>query len=241
MASGSRQEVEPRAAVPHVAWGRLKMLAVSSAQRSPAAQDVPTVEEELAARKKPGRECSRRWRFGDRTREYRPIYTPAEVEGVASWTRLSRILGERRLAPCAPMSRDPRYQGSPFKSGACADCSGNPPAICINVMTSTPAHPPPINAANTHQNETIGSPLLALMADRDTRLRPARFVVRRVAYIAVCIFLSTHEQPVRNPFLSVSITRAGVHAGDRKKCRRIRRSELRNGAPPLGRGTNPAR
>jgi hypothetical protein len=25
-------------------------------------------------------------------------------------------------------------------------------------MTSTPAHPPPINATTTHQNETIGTP-----------------------------------------------------------------------------------
>src|ERR1700704_3227160 len=72
--------------------------------------------------------------------------------------QVSRTLGERRPAPCAATSDDPRYQGNPFKSGACADCSGNPPAICINVMTSTPEHPPPINAANTHQNETIGSP-----------------------------------------------------------------------------------
>jgi hypothetical protein len=106
-------------------------------------------------------------------------------------------------------------------------------------MTSTPAHPPPTNAANTHQNETIGSApflpswfsekiaprlrypipsysgsestfsLLAISrivaelqsssgvdfpgmqgepADRETRLHPDRFVVRRVAYIAVSIF-----------------------------------------------------
>src|ERR1700674_4773234 len=38
-------------------------------------------------------------------------------------------------------------------------CSGRPPAKHINAMTRTPAHPPPINATNTHQKETIGSPL----------------------------------------------------------------------------------
>ena len=56
-----------------------------------------------------------------------------------------------------PMSHSPRYKGNPFKSGACGNCSGNPPAMCINAMTSKPAHPPPINAANTHQKETIVS------------------------------------------------------------------------------------
>ena len=55
-------------------------------------------------------------------------------------------------------SRSSRYQGSPFKSGTCPDGSGNPPAICINDMTNRPAHPPPINAAKTHQEETIVSP-----------------------------------------------------------------------------------
>lgn len=55
-------------------------------------------------------------------------------------------------------SRSPRYQRSPFKSGACADCSGNPPAICINDMTNMPAHAPPIKLAKTHQNEIMGSP-----------------------------------------------------------------------------------
>jgi len=35
-------------------------------------------------------------------------------------------------------------------------CSGRPPAKHINAMTRTPAHPPPINAANSHQKETIG-------------------------------------------------------------------------------------
>ena len=33
-------------------------------------------------------------------------------------------------------------------------------------MTSMPAHPPPKNAVKTHQNETIGSLLLALMVAR---------------------------------------------------------------------------
>ena len=33
-------------------------------------------------------------------------------------------------------------------------------------MTSMPAHPPPKNAIKTHQNETIGSLLLALMVAR---------------------------------------------------------------------------
>src|SRR6266851_9304067 len=37
-------------------------------------------------------------------------------------------------------------------------CFGRPPAKHINAMTRTPAHPPPINAVNTHQIETIGSP-----------------------------------------------------------------------------------
>jgi hypothetical protein len=53
------------------------------------------------------------------------------------------------------------HQGSPFKSGACADCSGNPPDMCVNAVTNNPAHPPPINAASTHQKETIGLPLRA--------------------------------------------------------------------------------
>jgi hypothetical protein len=139
---------------------------------------------------KPRRECSRRWRFGNRLREYRPVYTPAEVERVASWTRVNRILGKRRPGPCAPTSRHRHYQGSPFKSGACADCSGNPPAICINVMTSTPAHPLPINAANTHQNETIGSSLLALMVlrkDRAPVALPDSIALRkRIDILAVC-------------------------------------------------------
>src|SRR5205807_6335072 len=112
--------------------------------------------------KKPRRECSRRGRFGNRPREYRPMRLPRWNE-LLRGTRVSRIFGERRPAPCAPTSRDPCYQGSPFRSGACTDCSGNPPAISIIDMTSTPANPPPITAAKTHQNETIGSPLLALI------------------------------------------------------------------------------
>ena len=66
-------------------------------------------------------------------------------------------------------SRSPRYQGIPFKSGASADCSGNPPAIRISDMTSMPAHPPPKNAVKTHQNETIGSLLLALRSPGKSR------------------------------------------------------------------------
>src|ERR1700738_4583865 len=61
------------------------------------------------------------------------------------------------LAP-APMSRSPRYQGTPFKSGACANCFGRPPATCISAMTSTPANPPARNAAITHQIESIWLP-----------------------------------------------------------------------------------
>jgi hypothetical protein len=56
-------------------------------------------------------------------------------------------------------SRSSQAQGIPFKSGARSDCLGNPPAICINAITSTPANPPPMNAAITHQNETIKPPL----------------------------------------------------------------------------------
>src|ERR1700674_604995 len=53
------------------------------------------------------------------------------------------------------------HQGSPFKSGTCADCSGNPPDMCVNAVTNNPAHPPRINAASAHQKETIGLPLRA--------------------------------------------------------------------------------
>ena len=94
---------------------------------------------------------------------------------------MPRHVGELQAASClTPTSLSPRYQGISLKSGACADCSGNPPAICINDMTSTPAHPPPKNAAKTHQNETIGSLLLALMVARKIapRLR-CRSVARR--------------------------------------------------------------
>jgi hypothetical protein len=55
-------------------------------------------------------------------------------------------------------SRSPRYQGDPFKSGAYADCSGSPPAICISAITRTPAHPPTRNAAIAHHIESIWLP-----------------------------------------------------------------------------------
>jgi hypothetical protein len=41
------------------------------------------------------------------------------------------------------------------------DGSGNPPDIRISAATNTPAHPPPKNAANNHQAETIGLLLLS--------------------------------------------------------------------------------
>jgi hypothetical protein len=88
---------------------------------------------------------------------------------------IKRVLepGEESESPTSPIgeietnsnatttSRDLPYQGSPFKSGTCADCSGNSPDMCVNAVTNSPAHPPPTNAANTHQKETIGLPLRA--------------------------------------------------------------------------------
>jgi hypothetical protein len=87
-------------------------------------------------------------------------------------------------------SYHPLYQGMPFKFGACAACSGRLPVKCINAMTSTPAHPPPINAANTHQNETIGSPPSYWPSWLPGKLRPGcadRFAPRRGAIEAVVV------------------------------------------------------
>src|SRR6266404_3574661 len=46
--------------------------------------------------------------------------------------------------------RSSHAQGIPFKSGACSNCLGNPPAMYINAITSTPPNPPAMNAATTH-------------------------------------------------------------------------------------------
>jgi hypothetical protein len=62
--------------------------------------------------------------------------------------------------------RSSHAQGIPFKSGALSNCFGKPPAMHINAMTSTPANPPPMNAAITHQNEIIRPPL-SLTTDKN--------------------------------------------------------------------------
>jgi uncharacterized lipoprotein NlpE involved in copper resistance len=81
-----------------------------------------------------------------------------EGESPASPNQSAKL---KRKSNATSKSRDEPYQGVPLKSGACADCSGNPPDIWINAVTNNPAHPPPINAASTHHKETIGSPLRA--------------------------------------------------------------------------------
>ena len=45
-----------------------------------------------------------------------------------------------------------------MRSGTYWFCSGNSPDIRINATSSTPAHPPPRNAANSHQTETMRYP-----------------------------------------------------------------------------------
>jgi hypothetical protein len=77
-------------------------------------------------------------------------------------THLAAPLGEIEAnSNAATTWRALPHQCTPLKSTTGADCSGNPPDICINAVTNNPKHPPPINAANTHQKETIVSPLLA--------------------------------------------------------------------------------
>lgn len=77
---------------------------------------------------------------------------------------LSYLLNRRRhhSGRCVPRAaltpRSRCYQCNPCTSALCADGSGNPPDMCISAITTTPAHPPPKNAATTHQRETIASP-----------------------------------------------------------------------------------
>ena len=50
------------------------------------------------------------------------------------------------------------YQGMPLRSGAFEEGSGRSPAMRINVISRTPANPPPTNATKSHHNETICCP-----------------------------------------------------------------------------------
>src|SRR5262249_9208320 len=66
--------------------------------------------------------------------------------------------------------RRPDYQGWPLRSGILlADGSGNPPDIRISAAANIPAAPPPKNATNNHQPETIGSPLLLPLVSSPAR------------------------------------------------------------------------
>jgi hypothetical protein len=78
-----------------------------------------------------------------------------------SRARPDRVQDRVQLGQCRVTSRLKlrHAQGIPFKSGARSNCFGNPPAMHINAVTSTPAHPPPMNAAKIHQNESIRPPL----------------------------------------------------------------------------------
>jgi hypothetical protein len=84
---------------------------------------------------------------------------------------VDRFSAERFAAlPLRPpsTSRSPRYQGDAFKSGAYADCSGRPPAICISAITRTPAHPPTRNAAIAHHIESIWLPRFSCSRARNS-------------------------------------------------------------------------
>lgn len=78
--------------------------------------------------------------------------TPPPRPAANGWRTQKQPADLRRLA----------YQGWPFRSGTLlTDGSGNPPDIRINAAANIPAAPPPKNANNNHQPETIGSPLLS--------------------------------------------------------------------------------
>ena len=69
------------------------------------------------------------------------------------WAGVQLCQVRRAMSPCSS------YQGIPLRSGACGDVSGKPADMFISAMTRTPANPPPRNANNTHQIETMVTPL----------------------------------------------------------------------------------
>jgi hypothetical protein len=88
-------------------------------------------------------------------------WSPAGIVQEGANHPLRRTVGrlaQAKLFKRTSTSRTSSYQGMPFRFGAFDDCSGKPPAICMRAMSRTPAHPPPIKAATTHQNETIWYP-----------------------------------------------------------------------------------
>ena len=92
------------------------------------------------------RSCRSRCRDGDS--EWGTLHPHPAADG---W-RTKKPAKLRRLA----------YQGWPLRSGTLlTDGSGNPPDIRINAAANIPAAPPPKNANNSHQPETIGLPLLS--------------------------------------------------------------------------------
>lgn len=77
----------------------------------------------------------------------------------------------RSSLPTQPAKlRRPYYQGWPLRSGTSVDRCGKPPAMRINATTKTPEQPPPRNATNTHQAETIFAPSLVSSAARSSAL-----------------------------------------------------------------------